>query len=97
MWPFRQKEPSRALRQLADRVDELEHQVKSLDLEWSDTYDKLRHIMGKIVKRDARMQEQTAQEASEVLPAPGGAPDPRVNPERAYALSQIAKRRGLGV
>ena len=95
MWFFRHKEPSRSLRQLQDRMDALEHQVKTLDLEWSDTYDKLRHIIGKIAKRSARMEEQTAAEESGAEVAPKAAPDPRVNPERAFALAQIAKRRGL--
>ena len=78
-----------------DRMDDLEHQVKTLDLEWSDTYDKLRHIIGKIAKRSARMEEQTAHEDAEAAAAPAVVPDPRVSPERAFALSQIAKRRGM--
>lgn len=76
-------------------MDALEHQVKTLDLEWSDTYDKLRHIIGKIAKRSARMEQQATAEDSEAAAAPAVVPDPRMNPERAFALSQIAKRRGL--
>lgn len=94
MWFWRQKEPSPTLRRLHDRMDELEHQVKTLDLEWSDTYDKLRHIIGKIAKRSARMEEQTAAEGLEAAAAPAVVPGPQMSPDRAYALEQIRKRRG---
>ena len=82
------------MRRLHDRMDELEHQVKTLDLEWSDTYDKLRHIIGKIAKRSARMEEQTAAEGLEAGAAPAVVPGPQMNPERQYGLDQIRKRRG---
>ena len=55
-------------------------------------YDKLRHILGKIVKRDARMADRTAQEEQGPADAPAALP---VSPEREYGLAQIAKRRGL--
>lgn len=92
MWFFRKNEPSLTVRKLGERVEALERQVNTLDLEWSDTYDKLKHIVGRIVKRSAILQTQTEQTEEAAPVAPGAPP---MSPERAYGLSQIAKRRGL--
>lgn len=94
MWWFSsQKEPSVTLRKVQERLESLERQVNTLDLEWSDTYDKLKHIVGRIVKRSAILQSQTDRTDEPEAVAPAPAP---MSPEKAFALAQIAKRRGLG-
>lgn len=50
MWPFRRKNPPP---DLDERLLDLERTVKALQLEWEDTYDRLRRLMGRIAKREA--------------------------------------------
>jgi phage shock protein A len=45
---------SKQLSELRQEVDELRRQVKALDEEWSDYYDRFRRLMAKMAKRDER-------------------------------------------
>ena len=45
---------TRQVKELQARVDKLETAFKSLDLEWSSTYDKFRSILARIAKREER-------------------------------------------
>ena len=47
---------TRKVKELQDRVDKLETAFKSLDLEWSSTYDKFRSILARIAKREERLR-----------------------------------------
>lgn len=94
-WFKRQKEPTKALRALQDDFEVLRRDMDNLQLDWSTVYDKIRKTMGRITK-SAAILEAGQQPEVEGVPAPGMAPDPRVNPERAFALDQIRKRRGGG-
>lgn len=58
LW-FSQK---REIEELQRRVDKLESVSKTLDLEWSSTYDKFRSILARIAKRQERL-DATAPEA----------------------------------
>jgi len=44
---------SDGLKRLADKVSDLERDRKKLDLEFTDLYDKVRHQMSRMAKRDA--------------------------------------------
>ena len=44
----------RRLRECEDKLDALSRQVRSLDMEWESTYNKLRAIMSRLNKRDER-------------------------------------------
>lgn len=45
------------LRAVEDKTDELEREVKQLELEWSSVYDNVRRLFAKIAKRDQRASE----------------------------------------
>jgi chromosome segregation ATPase len=47
----------RKVRQLREDLDRLENRFKGLELEWQDTYDKVRRAMARIVKSRGRMEE----------------------------------------
>lgn len=51
MWIF---STERAIKELKERVDKLEHSARLLELEWSSTYDKFRSILARIAKRQSR-------------------------------------------
>jgi hypothetical protein len=93
MWFNRQKREPLTVRRLEERMATLENEQKALELEWTMAYDKLRHMMGRIAKRDAILADKTAGEGTEGRVAPPAVP---VSPEREFALAQIAKRRGMG-
>jgi len=46
------------LRKAEDRLDELERQIKALDLEFSALYDKVRTMVAKWAKRIERAQQE---------------------------------------
>jgi hypothetical protein len=56
------------LSDLEDRVETLERGQKGLELEWSDTFDNLRRVLGKISKRASR---EAAGETATAEDAPG--------------------------
>ena len=89
---------SKRLERLEEDLRSLRSDLKSLELEWSDVYDKIRKSMGRIVKSRAIMEAAEAKtngdgEASgEVLPAPEGNFTPRQR-----ALQQQILRRRVGI
>lgn len=88
---FRRLQESKALRELQDRLETVERDVKRLRLEWEDSYDRLRHIMGRLNKRAAREQQADGEQ-----PTPEPTPPELGRPmtAREAALWEIAKRRG---
>ncbi len=48
---------NRRLKQLEDGMENVERALKRIQLEWEDTYDKLRVLMQRIVKRAQRIEE----------------------------------------
>lgn len=65
---------SRRLNDLQEHVERLERGVKALQLEWDETYDKLRLLMARLSKRmteAAKLDPETSQDA------PGRAIGPR--------------------
>ncbi len=66
---------TRQVKELQARVDKLETAFKSLDLEWSSTYDKFRSILARIAKREERLRDASEVDSSAgsqegALPAP---------------------------
>jgi chromosome segregation ATPase len=76
---------TRKVKELQDRVDKLETAFKSLDLEWSSTYDKFRSILARIAKREERLRD-----ANEVN-SPAGFQEAEANPP-ASSLDPISQR-----
>jgi chromosome segregation ATPase len=65
------KETKRAIRDLTDRIEQLERDHKALELEWNETYDKVRHALSRIAKRDARAAEKAAGDTNGAEDIPG--------------------------
>ena len=72
------------LKRLADDVSDLQRDRKKLDLEFTDLYDKVRHQMSRMAKRDALAAKEN-----------GGDPrDPGDPGEDAISAAIHARRRG---
>ena len=96
-WLFGAKGNPRYARRLADleeRMDTLERKHRSLDGEWAEWYDKSRHMMGRLAKRAAIMQEST--EEPEEAPEPA-APEPSdgLTPNQRRIQNAILAARGI--
>lgn len=65
---------------LEDKVHELERAFNALELEWTDVYDKVRSILGKIAKRESRALEESQQSD---LTSADGAPALSLDPRSA--------------
>lgn len=46
----------RRINEHQERIEKLERNLHALELEWENTYDKVRHMMGRIAKRAALVQ-----------------------------------------
>jgi len=89
---------------LSQRVTDLERTSKQLDLEWSNTYDKFRSILGRIAKRHDRLKEtEGAQDDAGFqeggLNPAGGANEPSsslpLTPRQISAQQRILAQRAL--
>ena len=58
-WFWRSPERSRRIRELEEDLEKFRSEMKRLRLEWEDTYDRLKHMMGRIAKRSAIIEAQT--------------------------------------
>jgi len=58
---------TRRLKELEERLENVERGFKKLSLEWEDAYDKLRVIVQRVVKR-AQIVEKAQEEAEEQEP-----------------------------
>lgn len=78
---------------LAERVQEVERRMESLEDDWEDKLSRLKQLTGRLAKRDAREIERMApkddQEPAQDLPAGQGTTKEQ--------LRAIARARGLGV
>ena len=80
-----------------DRLTQVERDSKQMRLEWEDTYDKLKTIVQRIVKRAQRIEQLSpegapAGEEPENLP-PGGAS--QLNPRQSLINQKILARRRM--
>jgi hypothetical protein len=70
MWPFTTGKAldSDRLAAIERRLDDCERLCKTVDLEWSETYEKMRRLIARLAKRDEREREA----APEAPGAPNG-------------------------
>ena len=54
MWPFTPKTAATTDARLIERLEILERQVRTIDQEWSEWYDKYRRLYARIAKRVER-------------------------------------------
>lgn len=95
MWFFQHKDE---LRELQRRVDDLERNMKALDLDWSSTYDKFRSILARMAKRAERASQEEALPTAgfqEESTAPGDSSSlPQLlTPRQMAAQAKILARR----
>jgi len=58
---FRQDKWKTRLTDLEEKVQKLQLQVRALELEWENTYDKMRSMMARQAKRAERMHDEAEQ------------------------------------
>jgi hypothetical protein len=90
----------KALSEVTERLETVERQLKATKLEWEDTYDRLRRLMGRVAKRALRDEANVDSEAVEdTAPAPerpstfGGGLTPR---QRELQQQILRRRAGFG-
>jgi hypothetical protein len=94
MWPWTRREPTND--DLKTRVDALERQFKSLQLEWVELSDKILHRLQRQAKRDrdAAATTATAPEAPGATNGGGGAADASPQAARAAHKLELYRRAG---
>lgn len=86
------------LRTVSSQLDKLEREVKSLRLEWEESYDKLHHLMARITKRQkaAQTEQETLQDASQSTNGrEAGGPLPPAPAGMHNRLMAMRSRHGL--
>lgn len=84
------------LKRLESRVDDLEREIKKLELEFSDLYDKVRTMVAKWAKRIGRAQSE--EEESEREAESEGiieSASTSLTPQQQRIQQQILARRGV--
>lgn len=76
------------LGEISVEVDDLKRANRSLELEFTELYDKVRHQMSRMAKREAVSSKETGQE-------PDNMPDPMVDKEIDPISASILQRRGI--
>jgi hypothetical protein len=96
--PARQRAPSKAcsmwgdlkrLRSAEERLDALEREMKAIQLEWSNVYDKVRTTLAKLAKRE----ERAAKEEPEPNVISGSQTPTSLTPRAQEVQRQILARR----
>lgn len=95
MWGFG---ASRRLQALEEDFQKLHRDFLSLELEWSNVYDKLRKVLGRVVKSRAIIEQAEGQEAVEQPPIPtmGTGVHGLLTPHQRQIQQNILKRRAGG-
>jgi hypothetical protein len=101
MWGFTtHAECKRAIARLEEDLEKHRGEQKRLRLEWEDTYDRLKRMMGRIAKRSAIVDAQTDSQNQEEqdgvvpLPAPTGS---SWTPKMIAQQNAILARRRAGI
>ncbi len=63
-WMFSGKKQRSEPEDTTERLERLEKQVKMLEIEWNETYDKFRQLHMRVAKRVQRLDEAEAEEAA---------------------------------
>lgn len=87
----------RTLADLSERLETTERQVKALKLEWEDTYDRLRRLMGRVAKRalrdEARVEEDDPPPAAAAPTSNIGPVHGLLSPRQREIQQEILRRR----
>src|SRR5260370_30543646 len=77
-WIFSGKKQRSEPEDTAERLERLEKQVKMLEIEWNETYDKFRQLHMRVAKRVQRLDQAEADEAQTHATGEGEAQVPHV-------------------
>ena len=83
------------------KLERLEREIKSIQLDWENTYDKMRHMMGRMAKRAEAMHAEAEERGDLHNGNVGWSPEElsilsRLPPaQRKYQESILMKRRQL--
>lgn len=96
-WFFRRESCSEQLRQVQDRLDTAEAQLRTLRTEWVEQLDKFQHLVERFVKRVERSEKGNGAARGEAEAAPLGV-DPisaRILARRSHGVrSQLRSEQG---
>jgi uncharacterized coiled-coil protein SlyX len=85
------------IRDLDDILTKQGKSIKALELDWDQTYDKMKHLMARITKRRAALDAE--QQAQEDAPEAPGRPNARAAGDNIIgthdALQEMRRRNGL--
>lgn len=84
---FKSKE-NKTLDKVSARLDQIEHKIRLLELEWQEAYDKIHHALDRVGKRWLRANAENSQ------PNNGGETAAK-NALSTENLWKIARERGL--
>jgi hypothetical protein len=79
---------NKKLTQALARLDEVEHQIRLVRLEWQESYDKIHHALDRVGKRWSRALAENS------VPN-NGAKNAPVSPTSTEDLWKIARERGM--
>ena len=97
-WIFSGKKQRSEPEDRAERLERLEKQVKMLEIEWNETYDKFRQLHMRVAKRVQRLDQAEADEATgngagETLEATSASGPSTLSPRARIIQQQILERR----
>lgn len=105
MW-FRKKADRELLElvsKVLDRQEKLERDMRALELDWENTYDKLKTMMQRVAKRHeavVRLEEQHTERAATAIDTSGGPSNGSggrlLTPRQLEVQQQVLRRRGGG-
>ncbi len=99
MWWFKKTLPDpERLTKLEESFEKLRRQMAGLELEWTDTLDRVKRLMGRIAKRAdvvERAEAQTHVGAGEIEAgdSAGSNPGPQLTPSQLSIQARILARR----
>ncbi len=99
-WMFSGKKQRSEPEDTTERLERLEKQVKMLEIEWNETYDKFRQLHMRVAKRVQRLDQAEADEAAgngagegEVAGVGGMTGASNLSPRARIIQQQILERR----
>jgi hypothetical protein len=76
-----------------ERLSLAERKLNALTIEWADTLDRLKRMMGRVVKERARTEAASPEEPESVTETEDGIPLNRLTPRQQAAQAAILSRR----
>src|SRR6266851_5878792 len=88
---FERFKAARKLKEMEERLENVERGFKKIALEWEDSYDRFRAVVQRIVKRAEAVEKLTAEAEGEA--EPDASLPPGLSPSQREKQQQILARR----